>query len=96
MKTIFATAAATMFAAGVSAADFYNGLGTGNRDLAPMHHSAGAQMGAKSGVGDNFDLYHGFSTGNPDLMSTANRAADGTPTAADDDRKIYVGPGLAL
>jgi hypothetical protein len=96
MKTIIAATAATLFTVGVNAADFYDGLGTGNRDLAPMHYNAGSYMGAQPGIGDRFDLYHGFSAGNPDLFSPTDRAAGGAPTASGDDRTIYVGPGLSL
>jgi hypothetical protein len=96
MKTIIAAVAATLFSAGVSAADFYSGLATGNRDLGPMRYSADASMGVQPGIGDSFDHYQGLSAGNPDLFSPANRAPGGTPASSDDDRKIYVGPGLAL
>ncbi len=96
MKTIFAAAAATLFTFGANAADFYDGLGTGNRDLAPMHYNAGSYMGAQPGIGDSFDLYHGFSAGNPDLFSPSDRAAGGSGSLSNDDRTIYVGPGLAL
>ena len=70
MKTII-TAAAILFAANVSAADIYYGLGDGNDDLSVQRLSAEDFAGAQPSVGDSVSRYQGWDEGNPDLFKAA-------------------------
>lgn len=83
MKTIVTTAAAALFAANVTAADFYHGLDEGNSDLSTPRYSAADVAGVQPSVGDSVDRYHGLADGNPDLFK-----ASGT-TKSTDDPDIY-------
>jgi hypothetical protein len=95
MKTIITAVAATLFTAGISAADFYSGLDEGNMDLTGK--SFGSEVtGAPPGVGDSFDRYHGLSEGNPDLFHPVGPVPTVRHSASGDDQPIYVGPGLTL
>jgi hypothetical protein len=82
MKTII-TAAAILFAANVSAADIYHGLGEGNSDLSTQRVSANDFVGVQPSIGDGVDRYQGWADGNPDLFK-----ATGT-TNTTDDPDIY-------
>ena len=82
MKTII-TAAAVLFAANVSAADIYHGLGDGNSDLSTQRVSANDFVGVQPSIGDSVDRYQGWADGNPDLFK-----ATGT-TNTTDDPDIY-------
>jgi len=86
MKTII-TAAAALFAANVSAADIYYGLGEGNTDLSTQRLSAEDFAGVRPSIGDSVSRYHGWAKGNPDLFK-ANRSA---PNGATRDPDIYKG-----
>jgi hypothetical protein len=88
MKTII-TAAAVLFAAHVSAADIYHGLGEGNSDLSTQRVSAADFVGVQPSVGDSVDRYHGWAEGNPDLFK-ANRSGTTNSTGNPD---IYMGLG---
>ena len=70
MKTILTTIAATLFAANVSAAGFYQGLSDGNSDLSTQRVSAEDFVGVQPSVGDSIDRYHGCADGNPDLFKS--------------------------
>jgi hypothetical protein len=85
MKTII-TVAAVLFAAGVSADDFYNGLADGNPDLFDSHQSSGAATATQPSVGDSFDRYQGLADGNPDLF----RSDRSGPTDSGEDPDIYM------
>ena len=67
MKTII-TVAAVLFAANVSAADFYHGLDKGNSDLSTQRVSGGDFAGMQPNIGDSIDRYHGLADGNSDLF----------------------------
>jgi hypothetical protein len=70
MKIIIATAAATMFAASVSASNIYSGFGQGNPDLNTGYASVSNEMTAtQPSVGSDFGRYHGWADGNADLFS---------------------------
>ena len=60
MKTIIITAAASLFAANVSAADLYQGLAVGNSDLHTQRVSAEDFVGVQPSVGDSIDRYPDF------------------------------------
>jgi len=83
MKTII-TAAAVLFAANVSAADIYHGLGDGNSDLSTQRVDANDFVGVQPSVGDRVDRYQGWADGNPDLFK-----ATGT-TQSSEDPDIYM------
>ena len=68
MKTLIAAAAATFFAAGVSAHDIYGGLADGNSDLFDEHQPTERMTAVQPSVGDTFDRYQGWAEGNPDLF----------------------------
>jgi hypothetical protein len=86
MKTIIPAIAATLFAAGASAADVYHGLEKGNGDLATQRVSAEDFVGIQPSVGDSFDRYHGLADGNHDLFS-ADRSG---PTDSGEAPDIYM------
>jgi hypothetical protein len=75
MKTITTTLTATLFslaAAGVSAADVYQGLSGGHPDLSSQ--PAGIEDGfgvspTPPGVGSQIDRYHGIADGNAELFN---------------------------
>lgn len=75
MKTITTTLTATLFslaAAGVSAADVYQGLSAGHPDLSsqPAGIEDGFGVSATApGVGSQIDRYHGIADGNADLFN---------------------------
>jgi hypothetical protein len=82
MKSIIAAAAATLFAASVSAADIYHGLEKGNTDLSAPRVSAEDFVGTQPSVGDSVDRYHGLAEGNTDLFrgdGTQDRPSTGRP-----------------
>jgi hypothetical protein len=85
MKRLLAVIASSFFAAGVSAADIYHGLGDGNSDLSTQRLSADDFAGAQPSVGDSVERYQGWAEGNPDLFK-----ASGTTTSSDDP-DIYMG-----
>ena len=87
MKRLIAVIASSVFAAGVSAADFYHGLGAGNSDLSNQSLSAEDFAGAQPSVGDSVNRYQGFADGNPDLFM----ADRGGPSDSGDDPNIYRG-----
>jgi hypothetical protein len=89
MKTIIITAAASLFAANVSAADLYQGLAVGNSDLHTQHVSAEDFVGVQPSVGDSIDRYHGWADGNPDLF----KAERSGPTESGERPDIYMGLG---
>ncbi len=69
MKTIIATAAATLFAVSVSAGSIYNGFEQSNSDLQGGYSSGGEAVTAvQPGIGSDFDRYHGWADGNHDLF----------------------------
>ena len=81
MKTII-TAAAVLFAANVSAADIYHGLGEGNSDLSTQRVSASDFVGVQPSIGDSVSRYHGLADGNPDLFKgdgSQSRESTGNP-----------------
>ncbi len=84
MKRLLAVIASSFFAAGVSAADIYHGLGDGNSDLSTQRVSAEDFTGVQPSVGDSVDRYQGWADGNPDLFK-----ASGT-TNSSDDPDIYM------
>ena len=84
MKTII-IAAAVLFAANVSAADIYHGLGEGNSDLSTQRVSAEDFVGVQPSVGDSTDRYQGWADGNPDLFKATGS------TQSSDDPDIYMG-----
>ena len=86
MKTII-TAAAILFAANVSAADIYHGLGEGNSDLSTQRVSANDFAGVQPSIGDSVSRYQGWAEGNPDLFK-ADRSG---PSGAGSDPDIYMG-----
>jgi hypothetical protein len=86
MKTIFATIAATLFTAGVSATDVYHGLDEGNSDLSTKRLSAEDFAGVQPGIGDGIDRYHGWADGNPDLFKSDRSG----PTDTGNDPDIYM------
>ena len=96
MKTIITAIAASLFTAGVSAADIYHGLAEGNSDLSPWAAEAHDFTGVQPSVGDSFDRYHGFADGNPDLFQPLGRMPREIGHTSEDDQPIYVGPGLTL
>jgi hypothetical protein len=67
MKTIV-TAAAVLFAANVSAAEIYHGVGEGNSDLPTHRVSAEDFVGVQPSIGDSVERYHGLADGNSDLF----------------------------
>ena len=82
MKTIITAAAATLFAASVSAADVYHGLEQGNSDLSTPGVSASDFTGVQPSIGDNVDRYQGFADGNADLFKgdgSQERSSTGRP-----------------
>ena len=91
MKTIIITAAAaTLFAANVSAIEIYFGLGKGNPDIStPRVSSASDFVGVQPSIGDGVDRYHGLADGNSDLFKV-NR---GERTDSTNDPDIYRGLG---
>jgi len=87
MKRLLAVIASNVFAAGVSATDFYHGLGDGNSDLSTQRYSADDFSGVQPSVGDSVDRYHGLADGNSDLFKS-NRTAR---TDSGNDPDIYRG-----
>jgi hypothetical protein len=82
MKTIITAAAATLFAANISASDFYHGLENGNSDLSTQRVSADDFTGVQPSVGDSVSRYHGWDDGNPDLFKgdgSQSRSSTGRP-----------------
>lgn len=88
MKTII-TAAAALFAANISASDFYHGLEEGNSDLYTAPVSAADFTGVQPSIGDSADRYHGLADGNSDLFKTDR----GSRTESTEDPDIYRGLG---
>ena len=89
MKTIITAIAATLFTAGVSAADVYQGIDKGNPDLSSQRVSAEDFAGVQPSVGDSIDRYHGLADGNSDLFK-ADRSG---PTNSGEAPDIYMGLG---
>ena len=85
MKTIVTAIAASLFAAGVSAADVYHGLDAGNSDLSTQRASANDFVGVQPSIGDSVSRYHGWAEGNPDLF----KADSSGPSGAGSDPDIY-------
>jgi hypothetical protein len=95
MKTIVTAAAATLFTASVSAADFYYGFGKGNTDL--MGASLDSDVTAvQPSVGDSYDHYEDFTDGHPDLHQSIGPVSTVGHSASDGGQPIYVGPGRTL
>jgi len=87
MNTIIATAAATLFAASVSASDIYNGFEQGNSDLTGGYVSSGEMMtAAQPGIGSDFDRYHGWADGNQDLFGDTQVS---TPVSRSGPADVY-------
>lgn len=86
MKRLLAMIASSVFAAGVSAADIYYGLGDGNSDLSTERLSAEDFAGVQPGVGDSVDRYQGWADGNEDLFK-ADRSG---PSGATSNPDIYM------
>ena len=81
MKTTL-IAATALFAANVSAADIYHGLGDGNPDLSMRYMSTSEFVGSQPSVGDSVSRYHGWDAGNPDLFKgdgSQSRTSTGAP-----------------
>ena len=74
MKRLLAVIASSVFAAGVSAGNFYHDFSAGNADLSTQRLNAEDFTGVQPSVGDSVDRYHGLADGNPDLFKS-NRAA---------------------
>ena len=89
MKTIITAIAASLFAASVSAADFYSGLDEGNSDLSTQRVSAEDFAGVQPSIGDSTSRYQGWADGNPDLFK-ADRSG---PNGATSDPDIYQSQG---
>jgi hypothetical protein len=87
MKTIITAIAATLFTAGVSAVDVYQGIDEGNSDLSTQGGNAEDFVGVQPSVGDSVNRYHGWAEGNPDLFK-ADRSG---PNGAGSDPDIYHG-----
>jgi hypothetical protein len=87
MKRLLAVVASSVFAVGVSAADFYHGFSSGNSDLPTQRLSAEDFAGVQPGVGDGVDRYQGWADGNPDLFNTDRSG----PSDSGDDPNIYMG-----
>ena len=88
MKRLLAVIASSVFAAGVTAADFYHGFsGDGNSDLSTQRYSADDFSGVQPSVGDSVDRYHGLADGNSDLFKSNLTAR----TDSGNDPDIYRG-----
>lgn len=87
MKTIITAIAATLFTAGVNAADVYHGLGNGNADLSDPRISAEDFVGVQPSIGDSVERYHGLADGNPDLFKSDRSG----PYDSGDAPNIYQG-----
>ena len=85
MKRLLAVIASSVFAAGVSAADIYHGLGAGNSDLSTQRLNTSDFTGVQPSVGDSVSRYQGWANGNPDLF-VADRSG---PSGSSDDPNIY-------
>lgn len=86
MKSLTAAVAATLFAAGVGAADLYHGLDEGNSDLSSLRSTSGSVVATQPGVGDSVDRYQGWADGNPDLFEVDPSG----PTDSGSDPDIYM------
>jgi hypothetical protein len=84
MKRLLAVIALSVFAAGVSATDWYDDFTDGNSDVSNQRVSAADFAGVQPSVGDSVSRYHGLAKGNPDLFK-----ASGT-TQSSDDPDIYM------
>jgi hypothetical protein len=84
MKTITTTLTATLFsltAAGVSAADVYQGLSAGHPDLSSQPAGIEDGFGVRAtapGVGSQIDRYHGLAEGNADLFNVRLQRPSGS------------------
>ncbi len=87
MKKLATAVAATLFAAGASAADVYQGLDEGNLDLSMQRANGQHTAGVQPSIGDSVSRYHGWAEGNPDLF----KADRGGPSGAVSDPDIYSG-----
>jgi hypothetical protein len=85
MKRLIVVIASSFFAAGVSAADIYYGLGDGNSDLSTQRLSAEDFVGVQPSIGDSAERYQGWADGNPDLFK-ADRSG---PSGAGSNPDIY-------
>ncbi len=95
MKTIIATAAATLFAASVSAGSIYNGFEQGNSDLQGGYASSGGAITASQpGVGSGFDRYQGWADGNHDLFEDTHSTPLNRSAPADVYRGFTGNPDL--
>ena len=87
MKRLLAVIASSVFAAGVSAGDFYHDFSAGNSDLSTQHLSAEDFSAVQPSVGDSVDRYHGLADGNSDLFKSDRTAR----TESGKDPNIYRG-----
>ena len=83
MKRLLAVIVSSVFAAGVSAADWYDDFTDGNSDVSNQRVSAADFTGVQPSVGDSVSRYHSLARANPDLFE-----ASGT-TKSSDDPDIY-------
>lgn len=95
MKTIITAAAASLFAASVSAGSIYNGFEQGNPDLASGYSSSDRAITASQpGVGSSIDRYHGWGDGNPDLFEDKQATSVSRSAPADVYRGFAGNPDL--
>ena len=85
MKIIYATVAASMFAASVSASGIYSGFGQNNPDLNDSYaSSSGGMTAVQPGVGSDIDRYHGWADGNADLFRDRHTSSHGSDSGSAD------------
>ncbi len=76
-KTLISTIAISLFAAGASAGDIYNGWSEGNSDLySGSIDTTESVVASQPGIGSDFDRYHGFADGNSDLFGDREVSSD--------------------
>ena len=94
MKKLAAAIATSLFAAGVSAADMYQGFAKGNPDLRSGSVDVIGISGIQPGVGDSIDRYHGWADGNPDLFRADPSGTTNSGNAPDIYMSISGNPDL--
>ena len=87
MKRLLIVIASSVFAAGVSATDWYDDFTDGNSDASNQRLSAADFAAVQPSVGDSVSRYHGLARGNPDLFNTGR----GGSGSAGKDPHIYGG-----
>jgi hypothetical protein len=85
MKRLLAVIASSVFAAGVSATDWYDDLADGNSDLSNKRLSTADFAGVQPSIGDSTSRYHGIAQDNPDLFIADSNSA----THSGDEPRVY-------